>query len=217
MDTNILILTRKTSYLSQTMYELRDREIQQDRMRFRRNLEKIGQILAYEVSKFLPFQKKEVTTPLGTMEVDVLEEQPIIISILRAGLPLHNGFLNMFDHADNGFISAYRLHTEENKFTIKLEYMATPNLSGRDIILIDPMIATGSSIILCYRSLLEKGEPRSIHIAGVIASEEGLMNVRRNIPNARIYVGDVDTELTARAYIVPGLGDAGDLAFGPKE
>lgn len=216
MDYKIEILGRKDSYISQIVCEIRDREIQQDRRRFRSNLEKLGNILAYEISKSLKYEEVTVTTPLGMSPGKVLKSQPVIISILRAGIPLHNGFLNMLDLADNGFISAYRHHTKGNDFIIKLEYLASPDLSDRDIILIDPMIATGRSIILCYNALKDLGIPRNIFIAGVIASDEGLENVQRHIPDAQIYIAEVDMELTAKAYIVPGLGDAGDLAFGPK-
>lgn len=216
MDINIQVLTKQNSYLSQVMYEIRDRNLQADRRRFRQNLEKIGSILAYEISKNLEYVSEEITTQLGIAEVKILKEQPVLVSILRAGIPLHNGFLDMFDKADNGFISAYRHHTQGNEFIIKMDYMAVPELQGRDVILIDPMIATGRSIVLCYKALRELGEPKSLHIAGVIASEEGLNHVLSHIPQAKIYVADVDFELTARSYIVPGLGDAGDLAFGEK-
>lgn len=216
MDINIQVLTKQNSYLSQVMYEIRDRNLQADRRRFRQNLEKIGHILAYEISKNLEYVSEEITTQLGIAEVKILKEQPVLVSILRAGIPLHNGFLDMFDKADNGFISAYRHHTQGNEFIIKMDYMAVPELQGRDVILIDPMIATGRSIVLCYKALRELGEPKSLHIAGVIASEEGLNHVLSHIPQAKIYVADVDFELTARSYIVPGLGDAGDLAFGEK-
>ena len=216
MDYKIEILERKDSYVSQIIGELRDKEIQQDRRRFRGNLEKMGNILAYEISKTLKYEDHIVSTPLGAATCKRLRSQPVIISILRAGLPLHNGFLNMLDLSENGFISAYRHHTKGNEFVIKLEYMATPELDDKDVILIDPMIATGKSILLCYNAIKEVGTPRNIYIAGVIASDEGLENVQRHIPEARIYVGAVDIELTAKSYIVPGLGDAGDLAFGLK-
>jgi uracil phosphoribosyltransferase len=217
MDSRITFLGSPQSYVSQIMSELRDRNTQTDRLRFRNNLQKMGYFLAYEVSKKLTYMPKQVNTPLGEIAVDVLDQQPLIVSILRAGMPLHQGFLEIFDHADNGFISAYRHHTKGNEFTIKLDYIAMPEVEGRDLILVDPMIATGSSIVLCYQAILALGTPRSVHIAGVIASDEGLQNVLRKIPNAQLYVAAVDTELTARAYIVPGLGDAGDLAFGLKD
>lgn len=209
-------LNRHFSYLSHILYELRDKEIQQDRLRFRLNIEKVGHILALEISKHLEYVEEDVTTQLGTWHGFTLVDQPVIVSILRAGLPLHNGFLQFFDHADSGFISAYRHHTKGNDFSIKLEYMAMPDLSERDVILVDPMIATGQSIVLAYKALLEMGTPQNIFIACVIAAEEGLDYVRMHIPNVQIFVADIDYELTAKAYIVPGLGDAGDLSFGLK-
>ncbi len=216
MDYQVEILSRKDSYVSQIMNELRDKEIQKDRRRFRANLEKLGNILAYEISKSFKYENITINTSLGIAQGKSLTRQPVIVSILRAGLPLHNGFLNMLDLADNGFISAYRHHTRGNEFVIKLEYLAAPDLTDRDVILIDPMIATGKSIILSYNALREIGVPRNIYIAGVIASDEGIESLQRQIPEARIFVAEVDMELTAKAYIVPGLGDAGDLSFGPK-
>ncbi len=216
MEKVLTILGRSNSIFSQIMSELRDIDIQTDRMRFRFNLERAGELLAYEISKHLPYETKSVTTPLGTVEVPVLKEQPVLVGILRAGLPLHEGFLRIFDHADNGFISAYRQHTSENEFVIKVEYMACPEIEGRTLILIDPMIATGRSLYLSYQSLLNLGTPREVFVGGVIGSEEGLQYLRLHMPNAKIFIGDVDKELTAKSYIVPGLGDAGDLAYGSK-
>lgn len=210
------ILTEQNSILNQMIYELRDHEIQADRLRFRTNLRRIGHILAYEISKELSYETKEVTTALGQLEMELPENHPVLASILRAGLPLHEGFLQVFDKSDNGFISAFRQHTHGNDFVVKVEYMAVPALEGKDLILIDPMIATGKSIVLSYQSLRESGLPGRIFIAGIVASEEGLAYVKRHIPKARIYVAAVDKELTAKSYIVPGLGDAGDLAFGEK-
>lgn len=216
MAHEIIHLNKQSSYVSHILYELRDREIQQDRLRFRLNLEKLGHIMAYEISKSLSYETQEIRTQLGAWTGNILTEQPVIVSILRAGLPLHNGVLQFFDRADNGFISAYRHHTKGNDFTIKLEYMAVPDLTDRNLLLIDPMIATGQSIVLCYKALLEMGKPKSLFIAAAIASEEGLEYVQRHLPEAHIIVADIDYELTARAYIVPGLGDAGDLSFGLK-
>ena len=216
MDTRIKNLSKGNSYLNQILYELRDEQVQQDRMRFRNNLEKTGMLLAYEISKEMSYVPQSVTTQLGTLEIPLLESQPVILSILRAGIPFHQGFLKLLDHADNGFISAYRLHTHGNEFVVKVEYMASPDLSGRSLILVDPMIATGKSIVKSYQSIIERGEPSNVYIAGVVGSEEGLLYVLRHIPKARIFVGAIDHELTARSYIVPGLGDAGDLAYGPK-
>lgn len=216
MDGKVTLLNKENSYLNHILQELRDEVLQQDRLRFRNNLEKIGEILAYEVSKTLNYSRQEVTTPLGKLDIDLLTDQPVIVSILRAGIPLHNGFLRMFDKADNGFIAAYRHHTRGNDFIVKVEYRAMPGIGGRDLIIVDPMIATGKSLELSYQQLLEYGEPANVYIAGVIASEEGLEYIQRKIPQARIYVAAIDNELTAKGYIVPGLGDAGDLAFGPK-
>ncbi len=216
MDGKVTLLSRENSYLNHILHELRDEVIQQDRLRFRNNLEKIGELLAYEISKSLAYSPREVTTPLGTLDIDLLVDQPVIVSILRAGIPLHDGFLRMFDKADNGFIAAYRHHTKGNDFVVKVEYQAMPQIGGRDVIFVDPMIATGRSLELSYQQLIQFGEPANLFIAGVIASEEGIEYIQRKIPQARIYLAAIDKELTAKGYIVPGLGDAGDLAFGPK-
>ena len=216
MDTRIQVIGKRNSLLNQIMYNLRSKEVQQDRLRFRTNMEKAGELLAYEISRELNYESLVVQTPLGELDMDLLETQPLIISILRAGLPLHQGFLRMFDQADNGFISAFRHHTKGNKFIVKMEYAAIPETQDRDIILIDPMIATGKSIVLAAEELLKLGRPRKLFLASVIASEDGLAYVSRKLPQARTYVVAVDEEMTARGYIVPGLGDAGDLAFGPK-
>lgn len=218
MDSRITVIGKQNSYLNHVLYEMRAESIQTDRLRFRTNLQKMGEILAYEISKSFSYAKREVTTPLGTLDMELLEENPILISILRAGVPLHEGFLRFFDRADNGFISAYRHHTKGNEFIVKVEYMAVPTITDRELILIDPMIATGKSVVLSYQALVEAaGRPAQVYISGAIASDEGLEYVLRHIPSARIFVGAVDYELTAKAYIVPGLGDAGDLAFGPKD
>ncbi|MEM6806847.1 MAG: uracil phosphoribosyltransferase [Bacteroidota bacterium] len=216
MASQVTILNTEKSVLNQILYELRDREIQTDRMRFRKNLQRTGCLMAYEISKQLDYEEKEVTTPLGQLQMQLPVQSPVLVSILRAGLPLHEGFLDIFDKADNGFISAFRQHTAGNDFIVKVEYQAVPPLHSRDLILIDPMIATGQSIVLSYKSLMEAGTPGRIFIAGLVASDEGLAYVQRHIPKARIFVAAVDKELTAKAYIVPGLGDAGDLAFGEK-
>ncbi|RMG23916.1 MAG: uracil phosphoribosyltransferase [Bacteroidetes bacterium] len=218
MDSRITVIGKQNSYLNQVLYELRDENIQLDRLRFRNNLLKMGEILAYEISKHFTYTPRQVRTQLGTLEMNLLSEQPVLVSILRAGLSLHEGLLKFFDQADNGFISAFRHHTNGNQFIVKVQYQAAPDISGRDLILIDPMIATGKSAVLCHQALVESsGQPERVFIAGVIASDEGLEYVLRHIPKARIFVGAVDYELTAKAYIVPGLGDAGDLAFGPKD
>ncbi len=216
MDTRVTVLGQGKSVLNHFLRELRDHEIQQDRMRFRRNLERVGEIMAYEISKQLPYHSEQVSTPLGELDMNLMDMPPVLVSVLRAGLPFHQGFLNMFDEADNGFIAAYRHTTKGNDFVVKVEYAATPELSGRTLILVDPMIATGRSLVLSYREITEDQEPDQVIVAGVIASEEGVEYVLRHIPQAKIYVGGLDHELTAKSYIVPGLGDAGDLAFGPK-
>ncbi len=216
MDTQIQVIGTQNSLVNQIMYELRDETIQQDRLRFRTNMEKLGEILAYEISRHLTYRSKLFRTPLGALELPLPDQQPVLVSILRAGLPLHQGFLRMFDRADNGFISAFRYHTKGNEFIVKLEYAAIPDLEGRDVILVDPMIATGRSLVLAAQELRKQGKPRSLFLAGGVASEDGLSYVRRQLPRARIFVAAVDAELTAKSYIVPGLGDAGDLAYGPK-
>ena len=185
-------------------------------MRFRRNLERIGEIAAYEISKVLPFEEKEVQTPLGVAVSKMLKEQPVLATILRAGLPLHQGLLNYFDHADNAFVSAYRKHDAEGSFEISLEYMSSPETEDRIVIVSDPMLATGASLVKTIQYLREEGEPKSIHIVVAIACTIGIEYVRREFPTAHIWCGDIDDELTAKGYIVPGLGDAGDLAFGVK-
>lgn len=216
MDARVTHLGARNSYLNQVLFELRDIVVQQDRMRFRTNMEKIGELLAYEMSKEFTYEKQTVTTPLGELEMDLLVDQPVLISILRAGIPMHQGVLRILDRADNGFISAFRHHTRGNEFIVKVEYLAVPDLTGRSVVMIDPMIATGKSVVLAYQAVLEQGKPDQVFIASAVASDEGLEYVLRHIPQARIYVAAVDYELTAKAYIVPGLGDAGDLAFGPK-
>ena len=217
MDTKITVVGATPSVLTHILSEIRDKDIQQDPLRFRHNLERASGILAYEISKELPFKEKEVVTPLGELDVSVFAQQPVIVSILRAGVPMHNGFLNYFDRADNGFISAYRHHTQGNEFIVKVEYQAMPSIEGRSLIIVDPMIATGRSLVLCYEAMVDThGKPDQIFVAAMIGSEQGVEYVSRKIPEAKIYLGALDNELTAKAYIVPGLGDAGDLAFGPK-
>lgn len=209
-------LSKESSLVSQFMSELRDEEIQQDRMRFRRNLERIGEIAAYELSKTLPWIYTEVTTPLGIAPSQKLEQQPIVATILRAGLPLHQGVLNYFDRADNAFIAAYRKHDKEGNFTIQMEYMTCPPIDGRILIVTDPMLATGASLALTLKKILKTGQPLEVHVVCAIAATEGLEHLRNSIPKLTIWAGAVDDELTARGYIVPGLGDAGDLSFGSK-
>jgi uracil phosphoribosyltransferase len=210
-------LSNNHSIVNQFIGEIRDVEIQKDRLRFRRNMERIGEIFAYEISKTMEFTTREVTTPLGIADVPVLVEQPVVATILRAGLPVQHGIMNIFDQADAAFISAYRRHHKDGTFDIKLEYISSPSLDNRFLILCDPMVATGASLVKTYKALIERGVPQHIHIVSVLCSSQGVDFVRRNLPsNITIWTGAIDEELTAQAYIVPGLGDAGDLAFGVK-
>ena len=213
-----ILSEENNSVFNQFLAEIRDHKIQKDRLRFRRNLERCGEIFAYEISKELTYAKMEVTTPLGVSEDMLIAEQPILITILRAGLPMHQGLLNTLDNAGNGYISAYRKHHKDGSFDIELEYLACPSIEGKTIILSDPMLATGSSMVLAYKALLEKGKPKHCHIVSLISSAEGMEFTKKNMPpNCTIWLGAVDQEMTAQSYIVPGLGDAGDLAYGPKE
>src|SRR5689334_16206436 len=212
----VINLSEQHSLISNWVYELRSVEIQKDRMRFRRNLERIGEVAAYEISKKLPFIEQEVETPLGISDSKILKEQPVLATILRAGVPLHQGLLNFFDKADNAFISAYRKHNKDGSFEISLEYISCPDLEDRILIISDPMLATGSSLAKTIHYLKEEGPPREIHIVAAIACTVGIEYVKREEPSVTIWCGDIDDELTAKGYIVPGLGDAGDLAFGPK-
>lgn len=206
------------SIFNQFIAEMRDVTVQHDSMRFRRNLERLGEIFAYEISKKMEYVKKEVTTPLGAAEVNVLAEQPVIATVLRAGLPFHQGFLNYFDKAENAFISAYRKHHKDGKFDIEIEYISSPDLTGKTLILVDPMLATGASMVLTYKSLLTRGKPKHTHLVAALASVQGVDYVHHHLPsNITLWLGAVDDELTAQAYIVPGLGDAGDLAYGKKK
>lgn len=211
-------LSEEHSIFNQYIAELRDTEIQKDSMRFRRNLERIGEIISYEISKKLEYTTKQTNTPLGIAETHHLVSEPVIATILRAGLPLHIGVLNYFDRAQNAFISAYRRYHKDNSFDIHVEYISSPNIEGKVLILCDPMIATGSSVVLAYKSILAKGTPKHVHIVSAISSKEGIDFVKKNMPtqNYTIWCGVIDEELTAHSYIVPGLGDAGDLAFGEK-
>ncbi|MEE4178719.1 MAG: uracil phosphoribosyltransferase [Bacteroides sp.] len=211
-------LGRKSSLLKHFIAEARDVEIQKDSLRFRRNLERLGEIFAYEISKELKWSPREIITSLGAAQCEVLSEQPVIATILRAGLPLHQGILNFFDKAENAFISAYRKHHKNGRFDIQIEYTSCPNLDGKILILSDPMLATGASMVLTYKELLRHGKPQHTHIVSVLASVQGVEYVKKHLPSKdyTLWLGEVDDELTAKAYIVPGLGDAGDLAFGSK-
>jgi uracil phosphoribosyltransferase len=212
----IVNLSQQHSLISNWISEIRDVSIQNDRMRFRRNLERIGEVAAYEISKVLPFKEVEVETPLGTATSKILTDQPVIATILRAGLPLHQGILNFFDKADNAFISAYRKHNKDGSFEISLDYISCPELEDRVLIISDPMLATGSSLVKTIHFLKEEGHPKEIHIVAAIACTVGIEYVKREDPSVTIWCGDIDDELTAKGYIVPGLGDAGDLAYGVK-
>lgn len=208
------------SLVSQYMLELRDVEIQKDPLRFRENLRRIGQIMAFEISRRLEYKTIDVTTPLGTAKCHTLARQPVIATILRAGLPFHQGFLDYFDHAENAFVSAYRSYREKgDSFDVLIEYLASPSIEGKDLILADPMLATGTSMELGYKALLSKGNPRHIHVASVIASAPSVEYIKAHFPEEKttLWIGAVDDEINAHSYIVPGLGDAGDLAFGKKE
>ncbi len=209
-------LSTKDSIANRFVSELRNVDIQQDRLRFRRNLERLGEVLAYEISKTLVYNSVVVETPLGAAPVMLPAQRVVIGTILRAGLPFHQGILNYFDTADNVFIAAYRKHHKDGTFEIQLDYVSSPNLDDCVLILADPMLATGSSVNLALKELERFGKPAAIHIATVIASAAGVESVRRSWPRAKIWAGSVDEELTAKSYIVPGLGDAGDLAFGEK-
>lgn len=213
----IQILGNENSVFNEFIAEIRDEQIQSDRMRFRRNMERMGEIFAYEISKKMHYVTEEVTTSLGTAKVPRLAEQPVVATILRAGIPLHLGILNYFDQADNAFISAYRKHHKDGTFDVQVEYLASPDLEDRILILCDPMLATGTSMVLTFNALLKKGKPKHTHIVSLIASNEGLNYAKLHLPeNVSFWMGAVDEELTAQSYIVPGLGDAGDLAFGVK-
>lgn len=211
-------LSQQNSIFNQYVAELRDVTIQNDSMRFRRNLERIGEIISYEISKTFAYQTTETQTPLGVATTSHLVNQPVIATILRAGLPMHVGVLNYFDRAENAFISAYRRHHKDNTFDIHVEYVSSPSLDNKVLILCDPMIATGASIVLAYKAILAKGQPSHTHIISAISSQQGVDFVKANMPdkNFTIWCGAIDEELTSHSYIVPGLGDAGDLAFGTK-
>ena len=212
----VINLSEQHSLVSNWLSELRDTVFQTNRLVFRRNLERIAEVIGYEISKRIPWEEKEITTPLGTSMAKVFKEQPVLATILRAGLAMHNGLLNYFDKADNAFISAYRKHNMDGSFEIRLEYMSCPDIENRVLILSDPMIATGSSLVKSIQFLKEEGQFKELHIVCAIACTVGIEYVLRAEPKAIIWCGDIDDEITAKGYIVPGLGDAGDLAFGVK-
>ena len=212
------VVGEKSSVFNQFMREIRDIKIQKDPMRFRINLERIGAVFAYEISKRLESERVSVETPLGIADVEVPTPPIVLATILRAGLPLHQGMLNMFDQAENAFITAYRKYSKDNSFEIKIEYLSCPALDNKVLVISDPMVATGASMYLAYRALLEKGTPLHTHIVAPIISKDGVAYIQKHFSqkNVTLWVGAIDDELTIKSYIVPGLGDAGDLAFGKK-
>ncbi|WP_298265297.1 uracil phosphoribosyltransferase [uncultured Lutibacter sp.] len=211
------ILDTKQTILNKFISEIRDVNIQKDSMRFRRNIERIGEVISYEISKTLDYKSQTVSTPLGTKIMQLPKKDVVLCSILRAGLPLHNGLLNYFDDAENAFISAYRKHISETEFEIKVEYFASPNLDGKTLILADPMLATGRSLACVYEGLKKHGTPKEIHLACVIGATEGLNYIKKYFPeDTKLWIATVDENLNKKGYIVPGLGDAGDLSFGEK-
>ncbi|MEZ0611068.1 uracil phosphoribosyltransferase [Fibrella sp. WM1] len=221
----MFVFAQQASIANQYIAELRDLHLQADRARFRRNLERLGELTAYEISRTMSYQNGTVQTPLAVAESQTLLQQPVLATIMRAGLPFHQGFLNVFDQADNAFAGAYRTaarrqsdadELDENEFDIVMEYISSPDLSGRTLILIDPMLATGRSLEQVYHSLLRYGIPAQTHIAAAIASPEGVRYVQTQLPQCHLWLGAIDSHLNAHYYIVPGLGDAGDLAFGGK-
>lgn len=215
----IHVLSQNPSVINVFIAELRDAEAQKDRQRFRRNLEHLGEIFAYEISRYLEYTEKEVVTPLGLAMVPVLNEYPVLAVVLRAGLPLHQGFLSIFPNSDSAFVSAFRKKHKDGSVLIDVEYSQVPDLNGRVLVICDAMLASGASMVSAYRHLLLKGKPRHIHIVSVLASEEGVDYIRKHIPqqDLDIWLGVIDEELTAQSLIVPGLGDAGDLSYGKKE
>lgn len=214
----IIELGKTNSILNQFVAELRDIEIQKDSMRFRRNIERLGEIMAYEISKKFDYEVVNVQTPLGISPMNVPSDKIVISTILRAGLPFHQGFLDCLDHAENAFVSAYRKYKDRLNFDIHIEYIASPSLQDKTLIITDPMLATGSSMELAYRALLTKGKPQHIHIAAIIASRKAIDYIREHLPdeNITVWLAAVDEDLNDHSYIVPGLGDAGDLSFGEK-
>jgi len=216
MDNNPFVLSEQRSIGNHYLAELRDSVVQKDRMRFRRNMERLGEILAYEVSKVLAYKLRTVTTPLGETSIPMLEQHPVLITILRAGIPFHHGFVSVFDHADSGFIGAYR-NEGENAITISVDYVSLPQLEGKPVILIDPMLATGRSVLAAHKLMLEKGMPSHVYIVSVVAAPEGIRLLRENISVPfSLWTCAVDEKLNTSFYIVPGLGDAGDLSYGTK-
>lgn len=215
----IHILSQQNTIFNTFLAQIRDKSVQLDSMRFRRNMERVGEIMSYEISKTLSYATTAVETPLGESQMSLVSDKIVIATVLRAGLPLHQGFLNYFDNAQSAFVAAYRKNSKDGTFKVKVEYVSGSNLEGKVLLLVDPMLATGHSLCLTYEALMEKcGTPLHTHIASVVASEQGVDYALKHLPSksTTLWVGAVDEELTSRAYIVPGIGDAGDLAFGEK-
>lgn len=216
---NVHILGNQNSLFNEFLSEIRNADVQTDSLRFRRNLERIGEIFAYEISKTFDYKPCEIPTPLGIANMSLMAEQPVLATILRAGLPLHQGMLNYFDKGQNAFITAFRKYEKDGTFEIEVDYLSSPTIDDKTLILADPMLATGQSMVLGYEAMLTKGTPKHVHLVSVIASRQGIEYLQEHLSPAQctIWIGAVDEELTAHAYIVPGLGDAGDLAYGIKE
>ena len=212
----IFDLSKTNSIANTYIAEIRDEQIQKDGMRFRKNLERLGEFFAYEISKTLEYNDMETQTPLGVANCKTLNSQPVLATILRAGLPMHKGLLNIFDKAECTFITAFRKSNNSGGFLIQIEYVSTPDLTDKVVIMADPMLATGLSMVLCCKELMNRFKIKELHIVAAIASTEGIRHVRANLPKAKIWVGAIDEEMTSKSYIVPGLGDAGDLAYGNK-
>ena len=215
---HIHYISEENSILNHFLAQIRDVTIQSDSMRFRKNIERIGEIMAYELSKELHYKSVEIQTPLGIKNTTEIKDQLVLCSVLRAGLPLHLGFLNYFDNAENGFVSAYRHHpNNDDYFDILVQYQAIADINNKNLILVDPMLATGQSIVSVFNKLMEKGTPKEIHIAVVIAAPEGIAHLEKHLPeNCHLWVASLDEKLNEHSYIIPGLGDAGDLAYGEK-
>lgn len=215
----IIDFSESNSILNQYVAEIRNVEVQNDRLRFRRNIERIGEIMAYEMSKEFAYSVKNIQTPLGVAPVRTPDNKVVISTILRAGLPFHQGFLHYFDEAENAFVSAYRKYKDTLKFDIHIEYIASPRIDGKTLIITDPMLATGGSMELSYQAMLTKGDPAEIHVASIIASRQAVEHIARIFPadKTTIWCAAIDPEINSHSYIIPGLGDAGDLAYGEKE
>jgi len=211
-------VSKQNSILNKFIAEIRDKEIQKDSLRFRTNIERMGQIISYELSKTLNYKPKDIVTPLGIKNMQVLDDQVVLASILRAGLPLHMGVLHIFDDAENAFISAYRQHKDNSdEFNIQIDYIATPSIQDKVLVLVDPMLATGQSLVAVYEKLKQFGTPKQLHVISIIGSQKGINYLEEKLPkDTYLWIADFDQELNSKGYIVPGLGDAGDLAYGKK-